>query len=79
MRMSKNASSLKLCYMMSFILGYRLRSKFWKSLIQNMKQSSRYLFHDLKNTVFIFLYFFSMILYRFSSKTVKVKVTLMSF
>ena len=42
---------------------------------QNMKQSSKYLFHDLINSVFILLlYFLPMILHKFSSKYSKVMV-----
>ena len=63
MRMTKSGCSLKLCFVMNFILRYRFRSKLFKSLIlphvhfQNMKQSSRYLFHDLIN--YFLLYFFT--------------------
>ena len=41
---------------------------------QNMKLSSRYLFHDLINPVVILMYFLPIISYRFSSKYAKVKV-----
>ena len=42
---------------------------------QNMKQSSKYLFHDLINSVFILLlYFLPIILDSFSSKYAKVRV-----
>ena len=64
MMISKNSSSLKLCSRVNLILGCRLLSKLCKSLtsnnglFQNMKQSSKNLFHDLVNFVFIFLYFY---------------------
>ena len=80
MRMSKNGSSLKLCSMVRFILGCRYWNKLYKLLMlpyghfQNMKQSSRYLFHDLINSIFISLYFLPMISKRFSSKYVKVRM-----
>ena len=43
---------------------------------QNMKQSSKYLFHDLVNSSFMsLLYFLPIISYRFTSKYARVKVT----
>ena len=81
MRMSKNGSSLDLCSIVNFIFGYRFWSKFYNWLMfphghfQNMKQSSKYLFHDLVNSPFmLLLYFLPIILYRFSSKYAKVRV-----
>ena len=62
--MSKNGSSLKLCSLVNFILGFWFWSKLCKSLIlphehfQSIKQSSRYLFHELINSVFILLQYF---------------------
>ena len=50
--------------MVNLILGCKFWIKLCKSIIllhecfQNMKQSSRYLFHDLINSVFIFLLYF---------------------
>ena len=80
MRMSKNGSSLKLCFMVNFILGYRFWCKLCKSLMlphwcfRIMKQSSRCLSYDIINSVFILLYFLLMILHRFSFKYAKVRV-----
>ena len=71
MRGSKNGSSLKPCSMVNFSLGCWFWSKLCKLLMfphghfQNMKQLSKYIFHDLINSVFI-LYFLPMISYRFS-------------
>ena len=54
-RMSKNGNSFKLCSIVNFILGCRFCSRLCNSLMsphghfQNMKQSSKYLFHDLVN------------------------------
>ena len=76
--MSKNGSSLKLCSRVDCILWFW--SKLCKSSMlhhghfQNMKQSSKNLFHDLINSVFILFYFLSMISYRFSSQYTKVRV-----
>ena len=65
---------------MNFILGCRFWIKLCKLLMsplgyfQNMKQSFKYLFHDLVNSVFILLHCFYWWFYRFSSKFVKVRV-----
>ena len=46
---------------------------------QNMKQSSKYLFHDLVNSPLMLLpYFFTIILYRFSTKHDQVSVVYIS-
>ena len=65
-RMSKNGKSFKLCSTVNFILGCRFCSRscnFSMSLngyFQNMKQSSKYLFHDLVKPSFMsFPYFFT--------------------
>ena len=78
-RVSKN--SFKLCSIVNFILGCRFCSRSCNSLMfphgcfQNMKQSSKYLFHDLVNSSFMSLpYFLLIISYRFSSKYARVWV-----
>ena len=65
-RMSKNGNSFKLCSIVNFILGCRFCSNSCNSLIsphgsfQNIKQSSKYLFHDLVNSSLMLLpYFFT--------------------
>ena len=80
-RMSKNGNSFKLCSIVNFILGCRFCSRSGNSLmfphgyIQNMKQSSKYLFRDLVNSPFMSLsYFLPIILYRFFSKYARVRV-----
>ena len=80
-RMSKNGSSFELCSKVNFILGCRFCSRLCNSLLfsyghfQNMKQSSKYFFHDLVNSPFILLpYFLSIISYRFSSKYARVRI-----
>ena len=77
----KNGCSFELCSIMHFILGCRFCSMWCNSLIsphghfQNIKQSSKYLFHDLVNSFFMSLpYFLPIISYRFSSKYAMVKV-----
>ena len=80
--MSKNGSSFELCYIVNFILGCRICSRLCNSFksphghFHDMKQSSRYLFHDLLNSSFSPLpYFWPIVLYRFSSKYARVRVT----
>ena len=75
--MSKNGSSFELCSIINVILGCRFCSRLCNSLMsphghfQNMKQSSKYLFHDLVNFPFMLLaYFLPIISYWFSSKYV---------
>ena len=64
MSMSKNDSSLKLYSIVYFILGCRFWSMLCKSIMfpcikfQHMKPSSKYLFHDLVNSFFIFSSYF---------------------
>ena len=67
--------------MVNFILGCRFLSKLCKSLMlpngnsQNIDQSSRYLFNDPINSVFILLlYFLLSISYRSSGKYVNFRV-----
>ena len=81
MRMCKNGSSLKLFFMVDFILGCRFWSwlcnllMFPRGHFRSMKQLSWYLFHDLVNSLFMLLpYFLLMIAYRFSSKYARVRV-----
>ena len=63
-RMFKNDSSLNLCSIVNSILGCRFCSKLCKLLMlpyghfQKMKQSFKYLFHDLVYSVFILLLYF---------------------
>ena len=66
MRMSKNGCSFELCSIVNFILGCTFWNMLCNSLMclhghfQNMKQSSKYLFHDLVNSPFMLLpYFFT--------------------
>ena len=80
-RMSKNGNSFKLCSIVNFILVCRFCSRSCNSLMfphgyfQNMKQSSKYLFHDLVKSLFILSpYFLPIISYRFSSKYASVRV-----
>ena len=63
--MSKNGNSFKLCSIVNFILGCKFCCSLCNSLMssheyfQNMKQSSKYLFHDLVKSSFKSLpYFF---------------------
>ena len=65
-RMSKNGSSLEPCSIVNCILGCRFCSRLCNSLMspqghfQNIKQSSKYLFHDFVNSPFMLLpYFFT--------------------
>ena len=64
MRTSEKVSSLKLCFLVNFILWCKFWIKLCKLLMlphghfQNMKQPSMYIFHDLINSVFIVLYFY---------------------
>ena len=57
-RMSKNGNSFKLYSIATSILECRFCSRLFNSLMsphgyfQNMKQSSKYLFHDLTNSSF---------------------------
>ena len=81
MRMSKNDSSYGLCSTVNFIVECRFGSRLCNSLMsthwyfQNMKQSSKYIFHDLVNSPLMLLAYFSFFIsYRFSSKYVKFKV-----
>ena len=73
MKMFKNDNCLRLSSMLNFI------SRFWNKLskslmlphehFQNIKQQSKYLFHDQINSVFIlWMNFLPIISYRFSSK-----------
>ena len=71
-RMTKNGNSFKLCSIVNSILGYRFCGRLCNSLMsphghfENMKQSSKYLFHGLVNTSFMsFPYFLPIILFRF--------------
>ena len=80
-RMSKNGSSFELCSIVNFILGCRFCSRLYNSLMsphghfQNMKQSSKYLFHDLVNSSFMSIpYFLPISSYRFYSKCAWVRV-----
>ena len=81
MRMIENGHSLELYCYGNFILSCRLWSKLCKSSLllhghfQNMKQSSRYLSHDLIKSISILLpYIFMVISNWFSSKYAKVRV-----
>ena len=62
--MSKNGCSFELCSIVNFILEYRFCCRLWNSLMsphghfQIMKQSSKYIFHDLVNTSFMSLLYF---------------------
>ena len=53
MRMTRNGNSLQLCSILNFIMGCRFWSNLCNSLMfphgnfQNIKQSSKYLFHNL--------------------------------
>ena len=69
MRMCKNGNSFRLCSIVNFIFGCRFCSRSCNSLMsphgyfQNMKQSSKYIFHDLVVffyvvAVFFFTYYF---------------------
>ena len=74
MRMSENGSSFELCSIVNLILGCRfcsrLSNSFMYKYFPNMKQSSKYIFHDLVNSPFILLpYFFYL-----TSKYAKVRV-----
>ena len=80
-RMSKNGHSFELCSVVNFTLGCRFCCRLCNSLIsphghfQNMKQSSKYLFHYLVNSSFMSLpYFLHIISYRLSSKYARVRV-----
>ena len=71
-RMSINGNFFKLCSVVDFILGCRFCSRSCNLLMyphgyfQNMKQSSKYLFHDLVNSSFMSLpYFLPIISYSF--------------
>ena len=62
MRMSKNRNSFRLCSIVNFIWGCRFCSRSCNSLMSaphgyfpNMKQSSKYLFHDLVKSSFMSL------------------------
>ena len=63
-RLSKNGSSFELSAIVNFILGCRFCNRLCNSLMspqghfQNMKQSSKYLFHDLVNSSFMLLPYF---------------------
>ena len=79
--MSKNGSAFKLCSILKLILGRRFCSRLCNSLIsphghfQNMKQTSKYLFHDLVKCFFyVVALFLSIISYSFSSKNARVRV-----
>ena len=81
-KMYKNGYFLKLCLMVIFILGSRFWGKLCKLLMlpyehfHNTKQSSRYFFYNLMNSVFILLpYIFPVISHRFSSNNIEVRVT----
>ena len=72
-RMSKKGNSFDPCSIVNFILGCRSCSRLCNSSMsphrhfQNMKQSSKYLVHDLVNSSFMSLpYFLPIISYRFS-------------
>ena len=60
-RMSKNDSSFELCSIVNFIFGCRFCCRLCNLLMppyghfQNMKQSSKYLFHYLVNSSFMSL------------------------
>ena len=80
-RMSKNGSSFRLCSIVNFILGCRFCSSSCNSLMsphgyfQYMKQSSKYLFHDLVKSSFMLLpYFLPIFSCRFSSKYARVRI-----
>ena len=80
-RMSKNGNSFRLCSIVDFMLRCRFCSSSCNSLMsphgyfQNMKQLSKYLFHDLVKSSFMsLLYFLPIISYRFSSKYARVRV-----
>ena len=80
-RTFRNGSSFELCSKINFILGYRFCSRLCNSLMsplghfQNMKQSSKYLFHNLVNSSFMSLpYFLPIISCRFSSKYTRVRI-----
>ena len=67
-RMSTNGNSFELCSIVNFILGCTFCNRLSNSLMsphghfQNMKQSSKYLFHDLVNSSFILLLYSSPII-----------------
>ena len=81
MSMSKNYCSFDVWSVVNSILGCRFWCRLCNSLMsshvhfKNMKQSSKYLFHDLVNSSIMLLpYFLPIISNRFSSKYARVWV-----